>query len=660
MKKILGIVVLGLCLIININANAKTVTVASWGGAYTESQKLGMGKYAEEKTGIKIKWVNYNGGLSEIRSQIKSGKIKFDIIDIFPMDAIVGCDEGIFQKFNFDRDFLPAPDGTPASEDFFTSMPSKCAVGNIFYSWNIGYNYNNLNKTPKNIKDFFNTKKFPGKRGLYKSPLHNLEIASAALGINPGKGGNNIYQFLEKKKNINKALNLINNLCADPRGGCVFWSAGAQPPKLLASGEVVMSTGWNGRFFNAEVGEGLPIKQMWHSQIIDYEYFGLVKNSPRKKEAMEVLKYMTSARGLAASVRYIPYAPFRKSSLKIIKNEEPFYKDGRTNLMKYLTISPQNTKTYILMDPFFWADNGTDIVNLWENMKSDISSGSYIAKNEYEKIQSETDEERRKIEEEKRKIAEEKKKIEEEKKRIAEEKKKSKEKIKDGKVYAVASGTGFFINKSGHIVSNNHVIDSCQTVKIHYDGIASPVTILATDRVNDLSLMKSKVNPKDYFSVSTTDASLLDEIYVAGYPFGKAISSSVKVTKGVVSALTGLGNNYSNIQIDAALQPGNSGGPIINKKGNVVGVAVAKLDYKAVIEDFGAIPEGTNFGIKSSTVQQFIKANNVSSKTGGYREMSTQDIGTKIQKATVYLDCWMTAQQIKQYKTRKTFFTDIE
>jgi len=265
-------------------------------------------------------------------------------------------------------------------------------------------------------------------------------------------------------------------------------------------------------------------------------------------------------------------------------------------------------------------------------------------------------------EEEKRRIAEEKKRIAE-KKRKEEEKKKAKKpkkQIKDGEVYAVASGTGFFINKSGHIVSNNHVIDACNTVKVHYDGVASPVTILATDRVNDLSLMKSKVSPKDYFSVSANDAVLLDEIYVAGYPFGKMVSSSVKVTKGVVSALTGIGNNYSNIQIDAALQPGNSGGPIINNKGNVVGVAVAKLDYKAIIKDFGAIPEGTNFGIKSSTVQQFIKANNVNSGSGGYREMSTQDIGKKIQKATVYLDCWMTAQQIRQYKTKKTFYTNIE
>ena len=265
-------------------------------------------------------------------------------------------------------------------------------------------------------------------------------------------------------------------------------------------------------------------------------------------------------------------------------------------------------------------------------------------------------------EEEKRRIAEEKKRIDE-KKRKEEEKKKAKKpkkQIKDGEVYAVASGTGFFINKSGHIVSNNHVIDACNTVKVHYDGVASPVTILATDRVNDLSLMKSKVSPKDYFSVSANDAVLLDEIYVAGYQFGKMVSSSVKVTKGVVSALTGIGNNYSNIQIDAALQPGNSGGPIINNKGNVVGVAVAKLDYKAIIKDFGAIPEGTNFGIKSSTVQQFIKANNVNSGSGGHREMSTQDIGKKIQKATVYLDCWMTAQQIRQYKTKKTFYTNIE
>ena len=243
-------------------------------------------------------------------------------------------------------------------------------------------------------------------------------------------------------------------------------------------------------------------------------------------------------------------------------------------------------------------------------------------------------------------------------KKVAEKPKKKKP--KNDKPISVASGTGFFINKSGNIVSNNHVIDECTSVKVHYKGDAKEVKILATDRANDLSLMKSDVVPEDVFAISNEDAGLLEDIYVAGYPFGKAVSSSVKVTKGVVSALTGIGNNYSNIQIDAALQPGNSGGPIINKKGNVVAVAVAKLDYKKVIKDFGAIPEGTNFGIKASTVQQFIKANNVRSSSINFRDMSKKDIGNKIQKATVYLDCWMTAEKIQELKSRKAFFADIK
>ncbi|MDA9588815.1 serine protease [Candidatus Pelagibacter sp.] len=230
----------------------------------------------------------------------------------------------------------------------------------------------------------------------------------------------------------------------------------------------------------------------------------------------------------------------------------------------------------------------------------------------------------------------------------------------DDKIYSVGSGTGFFINQTGHIISNNHVIDSCNAVKLHYKGKVTPVTILATDRSNDLSLMKVDTKPDDVFSVATDDANLLDDIYVAGFPFGKDVSSSVKVTKGVVSALTGIANNYSNIQIDAALQPGNSGGPIINKEGNVVGVAVAKLDYKIILENYDTIPEGTNFGIKSSTVQQFIKANNVNSTQVNSREMSTKDIGKKIQKATVYLDCFMTAQRYEKLKSKKVMYKNIE
>jgi len=220
------------------------------------------------------------------------------------------------------------------------------------------------------------------------------------------------------------------------------------------------------------------------------------------------------------------------------------------------------------------------------------------------------------------------------------------------------SGTGFFITNAGHIVSNNHVIDQCNVVNAYYKGDAKPLKILAIDRKNDLAILKAELRPDDTFPVAKDDAILLEEIYVAGYPFGKSISGSVKVTKGVVSSLSGLGNNYSNIQIDASLQPGNSGGPIINKKGNVVGVAVAKLDYKKVIEAFNTIPENTNFGVKSSTLNQFLNANKISSSSPKGSEMSIRDIGEKIEKATVYLDCWMTADKIQELKSKRVFFEE--
>ena len=371
MKK-LSKLLLALSFALSITSSAFAVTVASWGGAYTESQKLGYGDPTAKALGVDINWVDYSGGLSEIKAQKEAGAITWDIIDVFAFDTINGCDEGIFVEFDFDKDFPAAPDGTPASEDFFAPMPSKCAVGNILYSWNYAYNVNNVDGTPKTIKDFFNTKKFPGKRAIYKSALTNLEIALAGDGVYMGKGGSEIYKLLETEAGVNRAMNKIKELCTDPNGGCVFWSAGAQPPELLVSGEVVMATGWNGRFFNAEIGEGAPIKQVWDGQGLDYEYFALVKGGPDEANAKKALAMMTNTEMLAGSAKYIAYAPYRLSSLEIIKANEPWYKDGKTEMMPQMPTAPANTKRYFLVDPFFWADNGTELGEKWEAMKAGL------------------------------------------------------------------------------------------------------------------------------------------------------------------------------------------------------------------------------------------------------------------------------------------------
>ena len=366
-------VLLSLFFAISVTTSSWAVVMVSWGGAYTESQKLGYGDPAAKKLGIPVDWVDYSGGLSEIKAQIAAGAITWDVIDVYAMDTIIGCDEGIFVEFDFDKDFPPAPDGTPASEDFFTTMPSKCAVGNILYSWTYAYHDEKIgSKKPKKIKDFFNTKKWPGKRGIYKSAMHNLEIALAADGIKPRKGGSKIYEVLETEAGLDRAFNKIKELCEDPNGGCVFWSAGAKPPELLMQGEVVMATGWNGRFFNAEIGEGAPLKQVWDAQGLDYQYMSIVKGGPNQADAMKAVAEMTSTHGLAGSAKYIAYAPWRKSSLKVIEAGEPWYKDGKTNMMEQMPTHPNNTKNYFLVDPIFWADNSTEIGERWEAMKAGL------------------------------------------------------------------------------------------------------------------------------------------------------------------------------------------------------------------------------------------------------------------------------------------------
>ena len=372
MKK-LSKLLLVLSFALSITSSAFAVTVASWGGAYTESQKLGYGDPTAAKLGIPIDWVDYSGGLSELKAQKEAGAITWDIMDVFAMDTINGCDEGLFVEFDFDKDFPAAPDGTKASDDFFTSMPSKCAVGNILYSWTYAYHDDKIGSDkPKTVKDFFNTKKWPGKRGIYKSAMHNLEMALAADGVKVGKGGKVIYGKLETEVGLNRAMDKIKALCTDPNGGCVFWSAGAKPPELLMQGEVVMATGWNGRFFNAEVGEGAPLRQVWDAQGLDYQYMSLVKGGPNQADAMKALAQMTSTEGLAGSAKYIAYAPWRISSLKVIEAGEPWYKDGKTNMMIQMPTHPNNTKSYILIDAIFWADNSTEIGEKWEAMKAGL------------------------------------------------------------------------------------------------------------------------------------------------------------------------------------------------------------------------------------------------------------------------------------------------
>ena len=293
--------------------------------------------------------------------------------------------------------------------------------------------------------------------------------------------------------------------------------------------------------------------------------------------------------------------------------------------------------TQIEKDYYAKVQNNGGKIKITEKIKPDEIPDDLEA--EKKKIARERDE----LQKERERIAKEKEKLEKEKKRIAKEKKQKEE---EKNLYAFSSGSGF-ITKSGNdgnIITNNHVIEGCDKVIVSHKGNRIIAKIFAVDQTNDLAILKANIKSQNVFSVSLKDAELLEDIIIAGFPLGKEVSASIKISKGSVSSLAGYGDNYSNFQTDAALNQGNSGGPIINLGGDVIGVAVANYGKKEGIESF-------NFGVKSSTLRAFANSNNIKFNIPRNRPMSNSDLGKLITDATVFLECQMTMVKIKKIIT---------
>ncbi|MBL9063122.1 extracellular solute-binding protein [Tabrizicola sp.] len=348
---------------------ADEVNVTSTGGAYQRSQEMGYGE-AYEKLGHTINWNVYSGGLGEIRTQVDSGNVIWDIVDVNSAEANTGCAEGIFEKIDLAEVTEPAPDGTTL-DDYQVQRTNDCSVGTVVYSW--GFAFNNTVFTgdqPAKVADYFDTARFPGKRGIWSSPTQAIELALMADGVAPG----DVYSYLEESGDVgvDRALAKLKSLHDDPNGGLVFWTGGAEPPELLAKGEVVMSTGWSGRFFNAVVTENAPITQVWDGQIMDFQNFAVIKGTPNLEAAKAFLKFATATDNIAETARYIPYAPWRKSAVDKILANEPWSEDGKTSVGPFLSTAPDNMANYLEMGVDYWQNHQDEVTERWTAWKAGL------------------------------------------------------------------------------------------------------------------------------------------------------------------------------------------------------------------------------------------------------------------------------------------------
>ncbi len=296
--------------------------------------------------------------------------------------------------------------------------------------------------------------------------------------------------------------------------------------------------------------------------------------------------------------------------------------------------------------------NKTVIASITKNSKPSISSAEL--ENEKQKrisLQRKAEEEERKRKALEQRIAE----LEKKNKELQQPKKKQPAKPKSG------SGSGFFISKLGHIITNQHVVNKCNKITIgdHIDKQV-PAKLIEADRVNDLALLRttnlkmasaetqSLIRKLSIQIVPLASGGLMrksdvkggEDVIVAGFPYGVMFSKEIKVTFGNVNSTKGIGDDSSQFQIQAPVQPGNSGGPIYDRYGNIVGVVVSQLNKFKLAKSIGSLPENVNFGIKASTVSQFLNSSGVitnwSKRT---QKVSNEKIFEIASKQTVMVVC---------------------
>ncbi len=330
-------------------AQAQSLTVVSFGGSYSRACEKGYHERFEAETGININFEDYNGGLAQIRAQVDVGNVYWDVVDLQIPDLVRGCDEGLLVPINID-DLSPGADGAPAVDDFVEGTITECGVTKLFYSTVISYNDERIgDMKPTTVDDFFDLNKFPGRRGMRRSPLVNLELALMADGVPPAE----VYATLDSEEGVRRAFRKLDTI----KEQTVWWETGAQPPQMLADGEVVMTTAYNGRIFNAQVLEGQLFIILWDSQILNTSGFGIVEGTRNLEAALRFLDFASTAQSMADLARYIAYSPTRRSAMPLIST----HAETGVDMKPHMPTTPENAVRALHSDWEWWSDNGEEM-----------------------------------------------------------------------------------------------------------------------------------------------------------------------------------------------------------------------------------------------------------------------------------------------------------
>ncbi|WP_431513830.1 ABC transporter substrate-binding protein [Variovorax sp. DAIF25] len=310
---------------------ARDLTVVSVGGALQESfRKAYWQPYAAAKSEKLVEDSNVVG-LTKVKAMVESGNVIWDLVQMDEEDVVVGCDSGLLEKIDW-------ANAAPATRDLPRELMNPCGVPAMLWAKVLSYDSKRLPDGPKSWADFWDTKRWPGKRALRKQAKQTLEIALMADGVPAAE----VYKLLATKAGQDRAFAKLDQIKKDVQ----WWEAGAQPIEWLASGAVVMASAYNGRI-DAANKEGRSLAMVWKNQVYGPTDWVVVKGSPNKAKALALIDYMSAPAQQKLFAETIPYGPANPKAQALLSKA----------VLDKLPNAPQNIDQPLLQNTAFWADH---------------------------------------------------------------------------------------------------------------------------------------------------------------------------------------------------------------------------------------------------------------------------------------------------------------
>lgn len=322
------------------------LTFTSWSGPYLRSQMLAFVRPFEQETGKRINVEFYNGGLLEVRRQVGSANVKWDVVDLLMEDLIRACEAGLLEPIDASA-LPPGADGTPPEQDFIDKGLLPCGVGTMAWATIIGYRPDTFpDEQPQTVADFFDVQRFPGHRGLQRDPRVVMEWALLADGV----PADQVYATLATPEGVDRAFAVMDRI----KPYLVWWREGNEPINMLRAGRVAITSIWSGEMNDAVLRREHTITPIWDGLVLNIDHLAIPRGSRNRETALEFIRFATTSRRLAEQVGHIYHSPVRRSAMALIDEQIKPY------------LPTRHMDNALELDARFWADNHARLLQRFE------------------------------------------------------------------------------------------------------------------------------------------------------------------------------------------------------------------------------------------------------------------------------------------------------